>query len=211
MVRQAPIRNPHPIQYTIPLYEMHSRRKVSQSLPFLGIISPMAKAYRYCPYCATPLVEAFRFDDVRPTCAACGFTQFQDPKVAVIARVIYEKRVLLVQRGVDPAKGRWALPGGFMDADESPEMALSRELNEEVALAVNVGELLKIYAMTDGDGNRTGIVLAYTATPTGVTTITANGHDVQNAGWFGPDEIPAALAFESTITLINEWLAHNSL
>lgn len=166
----------------------------------------MAKAFRYCPYCATELVEVFRFEQVRPVCTGCGFVHFQDPKVAVIALVIHEGRVLLVQRGVNPAKDRWALPGGYMDAGEMPERALQRELDEEVGLAVHIDRLLKIYPMNDGDGNRVGIVLAYAATPNGSTTLGSGSHDVQAAGWFAADELPTALAFESTITLIRDWM-----
>lgn len=169
----------------------------------------MATVFKYCPYCATSLVEAYRFEQVRPSCPACGYIQFHDPKVAVIALVIHESRVLLVQRGVDPAKGAWALPGGFMDAGEMPEAALCRELNEEVALAVAVEKLLKIYPMTDGNGNRTGIVLAYKASPIDNTVLAAASHDVQAAGWFSADDMPVNLAFESTVTLIHEWLAQD--
>lgn len=168
----------------------------------------MSREYRYCPYCATPLVEAFRFDRVRPTCSACGFIHFQDPKVAVIALVIHEGRVLLVQRGVNPGKGYWALPGGYMDAGEMPAVALQREIDEEVGLAIEVHSLIDIYPMVGGDGQAIGIVLAFEAAPAGDIAIDNVGDDVQAAGWFAPPEIPDALAFESTMTLINAWLAH---
>jgi 8-oxo-dGTP diphosphatase len=166
----------------------------------------MTRNYRFCPYCATALVEKFRFEQVRPICPACGFVHFRDPKVAVIALVIHDGRVLLVQRGVDPGKGLWALPGGYMDAGEMPTAALQRELVEEVGLAVQVKSLIKIYPMADGAGNEIGIVIAYTASPAGAVEISRTGDDVQAAGWFLPGEIPDTLAFESTITLINDWL-----
>ncbi|MBX2999444.1 MAG: NUDIX domain-containing protein [Caldilineaceae bacterium] len=165
----------------------------------------MAKNYRYCPYCAADLVEIYRFDQIRPVCPACGFVQFQDPKVAVIALVIYEERVLLVRRGVEPAKGRWALPGGYMDADEMPAAALQREIAEEVGLTIQLDALIAIYPMTNGEGQPIGIVLAYAASPTGLSTIITVGDDVAEAGWFGPTEIPDDLAFESTTTLIGVW------
>jgi ADP-ribose pyrophosphatase YjhB (NUDIX family) len=152
-------------------------------------------------------VEAFRFEQMRPVCPACGFIHFQDPKVAVIALVIHEGRVLLVRRGVNPAKGRWALPGGYMDAGEMPTVALQRELDEEVGLTIRVHSLINIYPMTDGDGQPIGIVLAFEASPIGDLAIVGVGDDVQDAGWFTPAEIPDALAFESTITLIEEWRA----
>ena len=92
----------------------------------------MNRRFRYCPYCAGEIAEETRFNAVRPVCKTCGFVQFHDPKVAVIALILHEGRVLLVQRAVDPAKGKWSLPGGYMDAGEMPLEALQRELNEEV-------------------------------------------------------------------------------
>ncbi len=166
----------------------------------------MVKTYQFCPFCATSLVEAFRFDQIRPTCPACGFVQFPDPKVAVIALVIHLGKVLLVQRGVDPGKGRWALPGGYMDAGEMPGSALQRELREEVGLGIDVKELIHIYPMTNGEGQRIGIVLAFKASPAGDRTVVEVGDDVADAGWFAPDKIPTELAFESTTTLIETWL-----
>lgn len=167
----------------------------------------MAKRYQFCPFCATTLVEAFRFEQVRPSCPSCGFVQFPDPKVAVIALVIHQGRILLVQRGVDPAKGRWALPGGYMDAGEMPTNALQRELAEEVGLTVDVQDLIQIYPMNNGEGRRVGIVLAFHASPVGDPATIRIGDDVADAGWFAPAAVPADLAFESTITLIQAWLS----
>lgn len=53
----------------------------------------------YCPYCATRLERRERFQRVRPTCPACGFIQFLDPKVAVIGMVTWHDHVLLIRRG----------------------------------------------------------------------------------------------------------------
>lgn len=125
----------------------------------------------------------------------------------MIALVIHQDHILLVQRGVDPAKGRWALPGGYMDAGEMPANALQRELAEEVGLAVDVQDLIQIYPMNNGEGRRVGIVLAFTASPAGDLALDRIGDDVTDAGWFPPDAVPADLAFESTTTLIQAWLA----
>jgi ADP-ribose pyrophosphatase YjhB (NUDIX family) len=167
----------------------------------------MNNQFIYCPYCGTHLIEQNRFGQIRPSCTNCGFVHFQDPKVAVIALVINQGKVLLVRRAVDPAKGKWALPGGYMDAGEMPASALQRELREEVNLSVQIDRLLHIYPMADGSGARRGIVLAYAArlTPGSRDGIQV-GDDVDQAGWFAPGEIPDNLAFESTKDLLAEWL-----
>lgn len=151
-------------------------------------------------------------DRARPFCPACGFIQFHDPKVAVIGLVTCGEFVLLTQRAVNPEKGKWTLPGGYMDAGEMPLEALQRELKEEMGLAVVVHELIEILPMLvddidapGGQANR-GIVLAFAAAPrSGKPEPLPAYDDVQDAQWFSADNIPANLAFESTHKLIALW------
>ena len=164
--------------------------------------------YIFCPVCATRLEHTEVFNQIRPTCDQCGFVQFRDPKVAVIAFVTYKDKVLLVRRAVEPSKGKWALPGGYMDAGEMPEEALSRELDEEVGLSVNITRLLEIFPMESRGQPNSGIVLAYEAEPKSDDLITLQSEDdVSAAGWFGQDDLPVEVAFESTETLLSAWKA----
>ena len=163
--------------------------------------------FTYCPYCATPLAARTLEHRLRPTCPACGYIYFADPKVAVIAQVELDGCVLLVRRAVNPAKGLWALPGGYMDAGELPEAAVQREVQEEVGLAITVDRLLAVYPMVNGAGPSQGIVLAYQAHPLDRQTNLTPQDDVSEAGWFGPEELPAALAFASTKTQLAAWRA----
>ncbi|QLQ08261.1 MAG: NUDIX domain-containing protein [Anaerolineae bacterium] len=71
------------------------------------------------------------FLGARAHCPACGFIQFQNPKVAVAVLLTHGARVALVQRAVIPRIGAWALPAGFMDFDEQPSAAALRELYED--------------------------------------------------------------------------------
>ncbi len=160
----------------------------------------------YCPYCATPLEIHLRFQRMRPTCPTCGFVQFQDPKVAVIALVTWQDRVLLIRRGVEPMAGRWALPGGYMDAGEMPEPALVRELQEEVGLTVQVQRLLAIYPMMGRGPTSSGIVLAYHATVDGACAPELRcDDDACEAAWLRKSQLPDDLAFDSTVTLLQAW------
>lgn len=164
--------------------------------------------YRYCPRCATPLDIRDVYGSQRPVCPACDFIYFRDPKVAVIGLVSFEQRVLLVQRAINPEKGKWALPGGYMDAGEMPQDALRRELREEVNLAIRVTELLTIFPMITNRGMESpGIVLAFQAevADQAATTLICDD-DVCAAGWFGPQELPTNLAFTSTRQLLAEWI-----
>lgn len=165
----------------------------------------------YCPYCATRLERRERFQRVRPTCPACGFIQFLDPKVAVIGMVTWHDHVLLIRRGVEPMAGSWALPGGYMDAGEMPESALVRELQEEVGVTVQVQRLLSIYPMAGRGPSSGGIVLAYHAVVDGRDSDDSTppalccADDACEAAWLRADQLPDDLAFESTVMLLSEW------
>jgi ADP-ribose pyrophosphatase YjhB (NUDIX family) len=164
------------------------------------------REYTYCPFCATTLEQRTLYGRARTVCPDCGFVHFQDPKVAVIALVTHQNKVLLVQRAVEPQKGKWTLPGGYMDAGEMPREALQRELHEEVALDVKILDLLDIFPMASSGGRSPGIVLAFQARPADdqrIGLICAD--DACDARWFLPGEVPSELAFESTHALLARW------
>ncbi len=160
--------------------------------------------FTYCPHCAAPLADDFVFGRMRRRCRYCGFIQFHDPKVAVAGLVTDAGRVLLVRRAAVPRIGFWALPAGYMDADELPEEAVVREIAEETGIATRVIGLHGIAALA-GWAERRGILLIYRAQA--VRGTPAAHDDVSEARWFAAAEIPwAELAFESTVQALREWI-----
>jgi ADP-ribose pyrophosphatase YjhB (NUDIX family) len=160
--------------------------------------------YRFCPRCGQPLIQQEAFGRLRPVCAACGFVHFRDPKVAAAVLLCDQDRVLLVQRAVDPRRGFWALPAGFVEVDELPHEAAAREALEETGLRVAVGDLLRIRRMTNPD--KPGLLLTYQGEVIG-GDLQAND-DVSAARWFSAGEIPwNDLAFETTHETLRQWLA----
>lgn len=144
----------------------------------------------FCTACAAPLDVSGQ----HPVCTGCGRTHFRDPKVGVGVVVHDERgRLLLVRRGVGPGKGLWALPAGFVDADEDPRRAAARETYEETGLRVEVGAVVDVYP-TPGPGGAS-FFLAFEGRVVGGTLAAAD--DALDARFFGRDELPE-LAFEST-------------
>lgn len=165
--------------------------------------------YRFCPVCATKLEVRNVAGGMRQACTACSFIHFIDPKVAVIGVVTVAEQVLMTRRAVDPQKGKWSLPGGYMDAGEMPIPALQRELMEEVGLSIDVGELIEIFPLKAESGETVGIVLAFMAWPVSRSTEPLESNDdVSEALWINSGEIRTEdLAFESTSILLARWSA----
>lgn len=160
--------------------------------------------YTYCPHCGAPLTEGIKFGRLRRLCRYCGFIHFADPKVAVAALVTDRGRVLLVRRAAVPRIGFWALPAGYMDADELPEEAVVREVAEETGITIRPQALHGIAPLA-GWNERRGILLLYRAEPLAGEPVPAD--DVSEVRWFAAAEIPwDELAFESTAQFLREWL-----
>jgi 8-oxo-dGTP diphosphatase len=106
-----------------------------------------------------------------------------------------ELKVLLVKRALSPHQGKWALPGGFVNLDESLEEGARRELEEETGVSGVYLEQLYTFGQPDRDPRERVITVAYYALiPTDTIEIRA-ATDAEGVSWFGMKEIPE-LAFD---------------
>lgn len=101
--------------------------------------------------------------------------------------------VLLIERGIEPYKGRWAFPGGFLRADETAEACAARELQEETGLKGAYIEQFGTYSDLDRDPRERVITIAYYALVR--LQEVCGGDDAAKARWFPIDEVPS-LAFD---------------
>jgi ADP-ribose pyrophosphatase YjhB (NUDIX family) len=161
----------------------------------------MPFAMNYCPCCGHTLEDQARFGRMRRVCPACGFVFFRDPKVAVGVLVEEGDRVLLVRRAVVPQLGLWALPAGYMEFDEEPQEAARREALEETGLNVELIGLLDVFPITNPNGR--GVIIIYWGRRSDGTL--RPGDDVSDARWFTAEDLPADLAFESTVAALARW------
>lgn len=96
--------------------------------PSVGISS---SPFQFCPRCGVQGGEWRHGHEFR--CPACGFRFFQNVAAACGVLIEHQGRWLFVERAKDPSKGLLGLPGGFVDAGEGVEQALTREVAEEIS------------------------------------------------------------------------------
>lgn len=108
----------------------------------------MTQLFRFCPQCATPLAPITQIEDSgekeRLRCAACGYTHWNNPTPVLAAVIEYQGKVLLAQNAAWPGK-MFALITGFMEAGETPQAGMAREIKEETSLDTSELNLIGVY------------------------------------------------------------------
>jgi 8-oxo-dGTP diphosphatase len=103
--------------------------------------------------------------------------------------------VLLVQRGREPFRGAWALPGGFVEYGEDPDLAVRREVVEETGLDDLPFRHFGVYGDPDRDPRGHTVTIVYVAEIVGDAPLVLGGDDAARAAWFPLDQLPE-LAFD---------------
>jgi 8-oxo-dGTP diphosphatase len=105
-------------------------------------------------------------------------------------------QVLLVNRGKEPYKGKWAVPGGFIEIDEELEDAVARELKEETGLTGVRLEQMRTFGRCGRDPRGRQISIAFTGIATAGQDKIRAGDDAANAKWFDIAYLPEDMAFD---------------
>ncbi len=108
--------------------------------------------------------------------------------------------LLLIERGLDPYKGMWALPGGFLKMDESAEECALRELQEETGLSNIYVEQFHTFSAVDRDPRERVLTVAFMALVNKEGYALIAGDDAARAEWFEWDTLPP-LAFDHDVII----------
>ena len=118
--------------------------------------------------------------------------KYPRPALTVDALVFSsDEKVLLIQRKNPPFKGLWALPGGFVDMDETPEEAVVRELEEETGLSGIPFEQFHTYGAVERDPRHRTISVVFIGNVNNTSEFQPiGGDDAADAQWFSVDQLP---------------------
>ncbi|CAN5444351.1 hypothetical protein BH20CHL7_BH20CHL7_06740 [soil metagenome] len=141
-------------------------------------------------------------DRERLACGTCGHIAYVNPRLVVTALPITDAgEVVLLRRGIEPGRGQWAQPGGFLEVDETVNQAAIRETWEETRLLVEPGEILGLYTRLEA----AVVTIVFEARIVGgEATPTPEALEIAT---FAPDAIPwSGLAFRTTTWALRDWL-----
>lgn len=156
--------------------------------------------FRFCPMCAEPLAWLSQMEDggekMRLRCPACGYTHWNNPTPVLAGIVQVGDEILLARNAAWPGR-RFALITGFMEAGESPEEGIAREIAEETNLTVSALKLVGAYEFK----RMNQVIIAYHAVAQGEVRLSP---ELAEYKMFKPEEIicwPAGTGYA-----VGDWL-----
>ncbi len=162
---------------------------------------------RFCMHCGERLTSAVPEGDHqrRMVCMGCNFVHYLNPRpVAGTIPVRADGKIVLGRRDIEPRRGFWVFPGGYMDVGETAEEAAIRETREELQLEVRNLQLLGVFTRVEPGV----VVIVYEAEAIGEAAV---GDETTEFRWFAPEEIPwAEIAFDSTEAALRAWVAKHA-
>jgi len=100
--------------------------------------------FKFCPNCGTKgSVEQQNLTDYE--CTNCKWHYWNNPRACTAIAFIKDDKVLVAKRGIEPNKGKYDLPGGFLEFDEEPQKGAQREIKEEMGITVNKLKFVAAY------------------------------------------------------------------
>lgn len=154
---------------------------------------PERMAWNFCPICGKALEVRDDGQSDRPCCTVCRKFYYMNPVPAACCFLTRGEELLFVQRSVEPRRGFWTLPGGFVELGESTDEAALRELREETSI---VGKKALLFGASTKTSKHAGgvVVMGYWVPEWEGEPVPDT--DAMAAAFFGPEERPP-IAFEA--------------
>lgn len=144
-------------------------------------------AFRFCPNCGTELEPAG--NDSGAHCPNCDKTWYHNAAPTAGVVIVRDGKALITKRARDPEKGRYDIPGGFLDPDEDPVTGVRREVEEELGMKVEVGydDLVQATPHEYGDDGDWTLAIGFITHESSGDPVAAD--DVAEARWVDLDEL----------------------
>lgn len=169
-----------------------------------GVPRWLAASLNFCSNCGSALTfgNVAGEDRERLACPTCGHIAYVNPRLVVTTFTITEAgEIVLIRRGIEPGKGLWAQPGGFLEVDETVNQGAIRETWEETGLLVEPGEVVGLYTRLEASV----VTIVFEARIVGGTA--APTSEAIEIVAYAPDAIPwAELAFRTTAWALRDWI-----
>lgn len=169
-----------------------------------GVPPWLAATLNHCSRCgaALRLGPLPGEDRDRLACPACGFIAYVNPRLVVTTLPVTDAGdVMLLRRGIEPGRGLWAQPGGFMEIDETVQEGAIRETLEETGLLVEPGDIVGLYTRPEA----AIVVVAFVARIVGGAPQPT--HEALEVRPFAPAAIPwPEIAFRTTEWALRDWV-----
>lgn len=130
-------------------------------------------------------------------CSRCG--RYNSRQMVVNGIIEDKEKILLIRRGIEPGYGKWALPGGYLDWDETLQEGVIREVKEETGLYTRVKSFLSFFDSIQR--NSQNIAAVFVLQMTENKEIIIQREEVLESGWFGLDELPEGVAFDHNLMI----------
>ena len=114
---------------------------------------PAPRRSNFCSQCATPITRRVPPGDnrERDLCEHCGAVHYQNPRMVVGTLPVWDNKVLLCLRAIEPRANTWTLPAGFMELSETTGQGALRETWEEAGVTVELGSLFTVIDVAQVD------------------------------------------------------------
>lgn len=101
---------------------------------------------KYCSDCGQPIEIKIPTGDHLPryTCPACNIIHYQNPRIIAGCIPVWEDQILICRRAIEPRRGYWTIPAGFLENEETVAEGAAREAQEEALADVEIGSLLAV-------------------------------------------------------------------
>jgi 8-oxo-dGTP diphosphatase len=156
----------------------------------------------HCSRCGGELVTRDVDGRPRAVCTSCSAVRYVNPVPASGVVIVQEGKILLVKRAIEPRKGLWSLPAGFIEIDETVRECAVRELKEETGLDVELDGIVDVATVFD-DPRYVCLLVVFLGRVAGGTL--EPGDDAAEAGFFGARELPP-IAFKTHERIIEQVL-----